>query len=164
MSLFPHPSDATHKIWSRLANWVQRYSSLKVWMTTTDDDNGQTTDHWYTISSGELKIGTSEIIAVIDLRAVIDWNWKGNSNKQPKRQRSLTWVQCAKVKSHFKKYINGPWKPVARNRTRQSFYACPGYQQLDDDSVARLNWALPIKLKCFSEQKIKEEKSLDHEI
>ena len=32
---FPHPSDATHKIWSRLANWLQRYSSLKVW--TTDD-------------------------------------------------------------------------------------------------------------------------------
>ena len=23
--------DATHKIWSRLANWLQRYSSLKVW-------------------------------------------------------------------------------------------------------------------------------------
>ena len=34
-SLSPHPSDATHKIWSRLANWLQRYSSLKVW--TTDD-------------------------------------------------------------------------------------------------------------------------------
>ena len=26
---FPHPSDATHKIWSRLANWLQRYSSWK---------------------------------------------------------------------------------------------------------------------------------------
>ena len=48
MQPFPHPSDATHKIWSRLAHWHQRYSSLKVW--TTDDD-GQTTDHWYTISS-----------------------------------------------------------------------------------------------------------------
>ena len=42
----PHPSDAIHKIWSRLANWLQRYSSFKVW--TTD---GRTTDHWYTISS-----------------------------------------------------------------------------------------------------------------
>ena len=31
MQPFPHPSDATHKIWSRLANWLQRYSSLKVW-------------------------------------------------------------------------------------------------------------------------------------
>ena len=30
-SPFPHPNDATHKIWSRLANWLQRYSSLKVW-------------------------------------------------------------------------------------------------------------------------------------
>ena len=34
---FPHPSDATHKIWSRLANWLQRYSSLKVWMMTDDE-------------------------------------------------------------------------------------------------------------------------------
>ena len=38
MQPFPHPSDATHKIWSRLANWLQRYSSLKVWTTTTNDD------------------------------------------------------------------------------------------------------------------------------
>ena len=37
---FPPPSDATHKIGSRLANWLQRHSSLKVW-TTTDDDDGQ---------------------------------------------------------------------------------------------------------------------------
>ena len=28
---FPHPNDATHKIWSRLTNWLQRYSSSKVW-------------------------------------------------------------------------------------------------------------------------------------
>ena len=27
----PHPNDATHKIWSRLAIWLQRYSSSKVW-------------------------------------------------------------------------------------------------------------------------------------
>ena len=27
--------------------------------------------------------------------------------------------------SHFKKHINGPRKPEARNRTRPSFYACP---------------------------------------
>ena len=32
MQLFPHPNDATYKIWSRLANLPQRYSSLKVWM------------------------------------------------------------------------------------------------------------------------------------
>ena len=31
--------------------------------------------------------------------------------------------------SHLKKHINGPWKPEARNRTRPSFYARPGYQQ-----------------------------------
>ena len=28
---FPHPNDATHKIWSRLDDWLQRYSSSKVW-------------------------------------------------------------------------------------------------------------------------------------
>ena len=31
MQPFPHPNDATHKIWSRLANWLQRYSSSNVW-------------------------------------------------------------------------------------------------------------------------------------
>ena len=31
MQPFPHPNDATHKIWSRFANWLQRYSSSKVW-------------------------------------------------------------------------------------------------------------------------------------
>ena len=31
MQSFPHPNDATHKIWSRLANWLQRYSSSNVW-------------------------------------------------------------------------------------------------------------------------------------
>ena len=33
MQPFPQPSDATHKILSRLTNWLQRYSSLKVWTT-----------------------------------------------------------------------------------------------------------------------------------
>ena len=31
MQPFPYPNDATHKIWSRLTNWLQRYSSSKVW-------------------------------------------------------------------------------------------------------------------------------------
>ena len=30
-SLSPIPGDATHKIWSRLANWLQRYLSSNVW-------------------------------------------------------------------------------------------------------------------------------------
>ena len=34
-SLPPHPNDVTRKIWSRLANCHQRYSTLKVW--TTDE-------------------------------------------------------------------------------------------------------------------------------
>ena len=48
MQHFPHPSDATHKFWSRLVGWLKRYSSLKVW-TTTDDDDGRTTDGRRTI-------------------------------------------------------------------------------------------------------------------
>ena len=31
MQPFPHPNDATHKIWLRLANWLQRYLSSNVW-------------------------------------------------------------------------------------------------------------------------------------
>ena len=30
MQPFPHPTDNTHKIWPRLANWSYRYSCLKV--------------------------------------------------------------------------------------------------------------------------------------
>ena len=37
---FLHPSDTTYNIWSRLANWLQRYSSLKVWT----NDRRMTTD------------------------------------------------------------------------------------------------------------------------
>ena len=42
MQPFPHSSDATHKIWSRLASWLQRYTGLKVWTTTTDDGRRRT--------------------------------------------------------------------------------------------------------------------------
>ena len=31
MQPFPHPNDASYKIWSRLANWLQRYSSF-IWI------------------------------------------------------------------------------------------------------------------------------------
>ena len=31
MQPFPYPNYATHKIWSRLTNWLQIYSSSKVW-------------------------------------------------------------------------------------------------------------------------------------
>ena len=36
MQPFPLPDDASCEIRSRLANWLQRYTLLKVW--TTDDD------------------------------------------------------------------------------------------------------------------------------
>ena len=34
---FPHPKDATDKIWQKLANWSWRYNCSEVWTTTTDD-------------------------------------------------------------------------------------------------------------------------------
>ena len=60
MQPFPYLSDATHKIWSRLANWLQRYSSLKVW--TTDDDDRPLVYYKLTLwafGSGELKTKVS---------------------------------------------------------------------------------------------------------
>ena len=49
--LYPHAATYMYNTWSRLANWPQRYSSLKVWTTTTDDDDdGRTADHWFTIT------------------------------------------------------------------------------------------------------------------
>ena len=62
MQPFPHSSDATHKIWSRLASWLQRYTGLKVW-TTTDDGRRRTDDGpllnykltLWAFGSGELK-------------------------------------------------------------------------------------------------------------
>ena len=60
-SFFPHPSDAIHKIWSRLASWLQRYSSLKVWRTTDGRTDGRRPLVYYKLilwafGSGELKI------------------------------------------------------------------------------------------------------------
>ena len=55
MQPFPHPSDATHKMWSRLANWLQRYSSLKVW-TTGDGPLVYYKLTLWSFGSGELKI------------------------------------------------------------------------------------------------------------
>ena len=46
---FLHLSDASYKIWSRLTDWPQRYSSLNVWTTTMDDEDGRTADCCYTI-------------------------------------------------------------------------------------------------------------------
>ena len=71
MQPFPHPSDATHKIWSRLANRLQRYSSLKVWTTEDDDGRRQTDDGplvYYKLTlwafgSGELKPTQNQITA-----------------------------------------------------------------------------------------------------
>ena len=67
MQPFPHPSDAIHKIWLRLANWLQRYLSLEVLMTMDGwrrrrrrrTDDGPLVYYKLTLwafGSGELKI------------------------------------------------------------------------------------------------------------
>ena len=44
MQPFPHPNDASYKIWSTLANWPQRYSSF-IWIMT-ERRNDRTTEFW----------------------------------------------------------------------------------------------------------------------
>ena len=73
MQPFPYPSDATHKIWSRLANWLQRYSSLKVW-TTTDNDGGPLVYYKLTLSafgSGELIKLNKQNFDVIQIKMLL---------------------------------------------------------------------------------------------
>ena len=48
MQSIPHPNDASDKIWLRLAHWLRRYSSLK--MFTHGRTDGRRIDR-YTISS-----------------------------------------------------------------------------------------------------------------
>ena len=58
MQPFHHPVMLQLKFWSRLADWLQRYSSLKVWTTTNDDDDGPLVYYKLTLwafGSGELK-------------------------------------------------------------------------------------------------------------
>ena len=43
MQPFPHPNDASDKIWLRSAHWPQRYSCLKMWTHRLTDRHTQTT-------------------------------------------------------------------------------------------------------------------------
>ena len=65
MQSFPHPKDATDKIWLKLANWSWRYNCLKVWKTTGDDKDKSLAIYYkltlWAFGSGELK---SEIFRV----------------------------------------------------------------------------------------------------
>ena len=95
---------------------------------------------------------SASLLFAYDIRHVFTWpgpyNRRNSIKKLNKRhfglwvkgQRSLTWVQCAKVKSHFKKTYEWAMETRARNRTPPSFYACPGYQQRWYDSIKN-KWA-----------------------
>ena len=113
MQPFPHPSDATHKIWSRLTNWLQRWMSLKVWTTT--DDRPLVYYKLALLAFGSVELTRSS---------------KGNDH---------TWIHCAKVKSHFKN-INGPWKPEAQNKLTRAFMLIQVTSNFDDDSIKN-EWA-----------------------
>ena len=54
---------------------------------------------------------------------------KLRKNKQVAQRATIAHLS-PKGKISFKKHTNGQWKPKARNGTRPSFCACPGYQQL----------------------------------
>ena len=107
MQPFPHPSDATHKIWSRLANWFQRYSSLKVWTTDddgrrrtpTDDDGRRRTDDgplvYYKLTlwafgSGELKKQNWQSLLIFPYFFVAGWV------TQITQLGYLNWQKCKK--------------------------------------------------------------------
>ena len=56
MQPFPHPNDGSDKISLRLAHWLRRYSSLKMFTDTHTDRQTHRKTHrrrldWYTISS-----------------------------------------------------------------------------------------------------------------
>ena len=63
---------------------------------------------------------------------IVDWDFKPqHKTKQVAQRATIAHLSpMCQGQISFQKHINGPWKPEARNRTRPSFYACPGYQQL----------------------------------
>ena len=79
MQPFPHSSDATHKIWSRLASWLQRYTGFE---SVDEDGRGQTDDGpllYYKLTlwafgSGELikpDVWSDNIIKLVTVYCVI---------------------------------------------------------------------------------------------
>ena len=56
MQPFPHPNDAIHKIWSRLANWLQRYSSSKVWNFRHSRASNSKMSSWFGPKSNSTKL------------------------------------------------------------------------------------------------------------
>ena len=60
------------------------------------------------------------------------WRWHGETEEtsSPKGNDRSPESNVPRSNVISKKHINGPWKSEARNLTRPSFYACPGYQQL----------------------------------
>ena len=120
MQPFPHPSDTTHKIWSRLANWLQRYSSLKVW-TTDDDGRRRRTDDrplvYYKLTlwafgSGELKKKQTK-----------NKKTKQTKKKQQQQQQKQKNKQTKKTTWTYNEDSDQPHHPSSLKRILDSSYA-----------------------------------------
>ena len=121
----PPPLDATHKIWSRLANWPQRYSNLKVWNFR----------HSAASNSKVSSLIWPEIKLIQAFMPVlVTSNFDDDSIKNE-------WASMETAFSHYKSMANfldtqgqltprSQWSDLAEIRTRLGFYACPCYLQV----------------------------------
>ena len=123
---FPHPNDATHKIWSRSANWLQRYSSSKVWNFCHSRSNNSK-------MSGLIRPKIERNRAFIPVLVTSNFDYKsvgafcchGNQSFRsylPQVRKCKTFVIQRQVTPKGVIW-SGP-------KSNSSFYACPGYQQL----------------------------------
>ena len=109
MQPFPHHSDATHKIWSRLANWHQRHSSSKVW-TTYDSDRPL-----YAIS--------------LPCEPLAQVSWKGQ----------LAILKCPDENQHWQKNLvsvlpTRTWKCLTHFRFGHHY--CPNFEKWDSFTLS----------------------------
>ena len=116
---FSHLNDATYKIWSRLANWLQRYPSSKVW------------NFHHSRASNSKMSGLIRLKIELDqafMPALVTSNFDEDSIRNE-------WASMEAPFSHYKPIGNvldaqgqlppSQWSDLAEVRTWPRFYACP---------------------------------------
>ena len=120
MQPFPHPNAATHKIWSRLTNWLQRYSSSKVW------------------NFRHSRVSNSKMSGLIRPKIELDQafmpvlvtsNFDDDLIKNGRASMETPFSHCKGSK------LRSQWSNLAEIWTRPRFYACPRYLQYKKDRV-----------------------------
>ena len=114
MQPFPHPKDATDKIWLKLVNWSWRYFCSKVWTTTDDGALLYYKLTLWAFGSGELKQNLVVVQTIIFYSKTLSVDLT-NIMSMGKIQRSRT--------NNSK--VNNPIRPKFELILR--FYACPRY-------------------------------------